>query len=234
MNIAGALATLLDVVAKDGEARCAQILGEAQAEAEALRVAATRECRRRLCDALQAARAEADGRIGAARARFEAEQRQVAQRRAGRALAAAEAQLPDALRAVWANPAKRRQWLEQALASAAPTLPGGTWRIRHAPDLGADDKAWLQQRLGELGLTDPSLEADAGITAGFEIRAGAARLEATPAGLLADRAWVFGRLLQLLDDDRAGPSQGGAGNPPEPRGGEPTSPPALRMRSGAA
>lgn len=171
MSIAGALATLLDVVERDSKTRCAEILGAAQAEAAALRADAMAEGRRRLRAALRAERA---------------------------AVAAAEALLPDALQTVWADPPRRRKWLEHALSRAAQTLPRDAWRIRHAPTLGADDKAWLQQRLGELGVAGASFEADPEIHAGIEIQAGAARLEATPTGLLADRAWVYGRLLHLV------------------------------------
>ncbi|MDA8259402.1 MAG: hypothetical protein M0Z99_27815 [Betaproteobacteria bacterium] len=199
MSIAGALAILLDVVARDSEARCAAILGAARAEAEALRAAVMREGRQRLRAALQAERAGAAARIAAARAQLEAEQRRAEQRRAALAVAAAEALLPAALQAVWHDPARRRQWLEQALVRAAQCLPRSAWRIRHAPDLDADDKAWLQRRIGELGMAGASFEAEPGIDAGIEIHAAAALLEATPAGLLADRAWVYGRLLQLIE-----------------------------------
>ncbi len=226
MTIAGALSTLLDVVAQASEARCAEILGDAQAQAEAMHAAAMRESRQRLRAALNAERASARARIAAARAQLQAARRHAAQRQAGLAVAAAEAILPAALHAVWEDPPRRRQWLEQARRRAAQSLPRDAWSIRHAPDLGADDIAWLKQRLGELGVAGASFEADAGIDAGIEIQAGAARLEATPVGLLADRAWVYGRLLQLMESAPAGPPQGSAANPLEPRSGEPPSPPA--------
>lgn len=199
MTIAGALATLLDVVDRDSEARCAEILGAARAEAEALRAKSMREARRRLSTALRAERAGAAARIAAAHAHLEAAQRGAAQRRSALALAAGEALLPAALQAVWQDPPRRREWLQQAANRAAQSLPHNAWRIRHAPDLGADDKAWLQRRIGELGLAGLSFEPDPGIAAGIEIHAGAAVLEATPAGLLADRAWVYGRLLHLVE-----------------------------------
>ncbi|TRZ94038.1 MAG: hypothetical protein D4R84_09505 [Rhodocyclaceae bacterium] len=226
MTIAGALSTLLDVVARDSEARHAEILGAAQAQAEALHEASMREARPRLRSALRAERARGKARIAAARAHVEAEQRRALQRQATLAVAAAETLLPAALQAAWNDPQRRRQWLEQALARAAQSLPRGAWRIRHGHGLGADDKAWLQRHLGELGLASVSFEANAGIDAGIEIDAGATRLEATPAGLLADRTWVYGRLLHLLDDAPAEPSQGGAAKPMEPRSGEPPSTPA--------
>lgn len=218
MTIAGALASLLDVVDRDSQVRCEEILGAARAEAAALRADAMAEGRRRLRAALRAERAAAEARMAAARAQLEAEQRRAAQRRAGLAVAAAEALLPAALQAVWDDPRRRRQWLQQAIRRAAQSLPRDAWCIRHAPNLGDADRAWLRQRLDELGVSDTSFEAATGIGAGIEIHAGAARLEATPAGLLADRAWVYGRLLQLLED---------AAKPPEPGSGEPTSPPAL-------
>jgi len=199
VTIAGALSTLLDVVARDSETRCAEILDAARAEAQARGATAMREQRQRLRAALNAERAGAAARIAAARAQLEAERRRAAQRRAWLAVAEAEALLPAALHAVWIDPPRRRQWLEQALLRAAQCLLREAWRIRHAPDLGADDKAWLQQRLGELGVAGASFEVDAGIGAGIEIRAGAARLEATPEGLLDDRAWVYGRLLHLME-----------------------------------
>lgn len=199
MTIAGALATLLDVVARDSEARCARMLADARTQAEALGAEAANEGRQRLRAALRAARTEATARVAAAQARLEAGQRRAAQGRAGLALAAAGARLPEALGALWANPARRRRWLEQALARAAQSLPRDAWRIRHAPGLDEADRAFLRQRLDELGVGDADVEADASIDAGLEVRAGAARLEATLEGLLADRAWVHGRLLHLME-----------------------------------
>ncbi|MBM3392791.1 MAG: hypothetical protein FJY34_12595 [Betaproteobacteria bacterium] len=199
MKIAGALATLLEVVEKDRTVRCAQILDEARAEVEAMNAAAMGEGRRRLRAALRAGRAEAKSRTEAARAQLEAERRRVGQRRASLALAIAEPLLADALQAAWADPVQRRRWLQQALARAAQSLPRGAWCIRHAPGVSATDRDFMGQSLDEFGVGDASVETDPGIGAGIEIEADAARLDATEVGLLADRAWVHGRLLHLME-----------------------------------
>jgi hypothetical protein len=139
-------------------------------------------------------------------------------------LVAAEAQLPGALRDLWADPAWRRRWLEQALVRAARSLPRDAWRIRHASGLSEGDQAFLRQKLGELGVAGASCAADPELDAGIEIRFGNARLDATLSGLLGDRSWVQGRLLHLLEGAGAGRGRGNATATPGPPRCEPPSP----------
>jgi hypothetical protein len=202
MTIASALAGLLEVVENDRRVRCAALLNAADAQASAQLDSARQENRRRLRAALQAERAKAKAQVAAAVARLQAEQRRAQLRHDAMLLAAASALLPPALQAIWQDDARRREWLTAALQKAAATLPRHDWLCQHPPSLSAVDVDWLLARAGDLGIANATCESDPDIDAGIAIvvrsDAGTVRLDATTAGLLADRAWVDGRLLQFL------------------------------------
>ena len=204
MTIASALAGLLEVVENDRQARCQALLGEADAQVSALLAAARGESRRHLRAALKAERTQAMAQIDTARAHLQAEQRRAQQRQAALILVSAWALLPPVLLAIWQDEGRRRQWLAAALQGAAAILPRHDWRCQHPATLPAGDVSWLLARAGELGVVGTRCESDAGIDAGLAILiksdSGDARFDATTAGLLADRAFADGRLLQLLEE----------------------------------
>lgn len=194
-DTAAALASLLAVVAADREARCREILAPAEAQAAARLAEAQAAARRGLRRALVEERRRLHMDLVAARARRDAAQRA---RRQRLALAAADegwALLEPALVRRWRAPETRRRWIAAALAEARRRLPPGGWRLRHGPGLTPEEVAALLRQLAAQGIADARCELDEGIAAGIEVRAGDACLDATVAGLLADRAAVVGRLL---------------------------------------
>lgn len=203
MTIASALAGLLEVVENDRQVRCAALLNAADAQASAQLNTARQESRRRLRAALRAERENAKAQIAAAHAHLQSEQRRAQLRRDAMLLAAASALLPSVLLAIWQDQDRRRQWLAAALQRAALILPRHDWECRHPVTLPADDVRWLLARAGELGIAGTRCASDTGIDAGVAIvvssDSGNASLDATMAGLLADRAFVAGRLLQFLE-----------------------------------
>lgn len=199
MSIASARIALLAVIANDREARCRSLAARAEDAARAL----LREARRELAGELRARRdaVRAQGRAerAAADARLQAAARMWQQRRDAQALAAAWALLAPALHARWQDDATRRAWLERAIVRAAAHLPAADWQIRVAPPWTTGDADWLRGFLARLAIKDPHCSTDTSLPAGIEIRAGNARVDATPAGLLADRSEIEGRLLAALE-----------------------------------
>lgn len=199
MSIATALHDLLEVVANDRQERCQEILGRADADAGELLASARADARRRLRAAAQAERARGRQLLADAQARLQAAERQRNQRLAALAVGEGMSLLDAALQARWRNAAARRRWLALASERAAACLARHDWLLRHPEDLADHERDWLLAQVAALGVPGARCEATADIAAGIEIRAGDTCLDATAAGLLADRPAVEGRLLHHLE-----------------------------------
>jgi hypothetical protein len=192
---ADALAGLLAVIAADRAARCRDILAPAEAAAAARLAEALRATRTELRQALKNERRRLQAQLDAARAELDAARRRRDQRLAQAVVDAGWALLVPALVRCWQEPACRRRWIAAALAAARARLPPADWRIRHPPGLAPAEAAMLLAELAAAGVAGAQCEAAVDLAAGLEIRAGDACLDASAAGLLADRAAVAGRLL---------------------------------------
>ena len=186
---------LFDLVEADRQRQCAQILGEANGRAAALRAQARAGARVRLVQAFEEQRLRRRERIGAAEARLATQRRLHDQQRVAALLRQAWQQLPGELQDLWHEPATRAAWVTMVLTSARQRLPNGPWRIVHAPD-------WHPQEHEDLD-SDPAaahrFEADPAITAGLKVMADCNVVDGTLEGLLADRADVEARLLRKLE-----------------------------------
>lgn len=198
-NTADALAALLAVIDADRAARCREILAPAEAAAAALLAEATRETRRALRQALRADGRRRRAQLDAARAKVEAAHRQHRQRLAQAAVDEGWALLAPALERCWQAPDGRRQWIAAALAVAQARLPPSGWQVRHPPSLAPDEVADLLADLAAAGVAEARCESAVDLAAGLEIHAGNTCLDATAAGLLAERAAVAGRLLHFWE-----------------------------------
>lgn len=194
---AEALAGLLAAIAADRAARCREILAPAETGAAALLADAARATRAALRQALREEGARQRAQLDTARAELDAALRRREQRLALAAVDAGWAQLTPALERCWQEAACRRRWIAAALAVALARLPPAGWRLRHAPGLDPAEAAALLAELVTAGVADAQCVAAVDLAAGLEIRAGDACLDATANGLLAERAAVAGRLLQL-------------------------------------
>ena len=190
---------LLALVEADRARKCDAILDEARARAAALRAEAHADARRRMRAAFVEERARRDERVAAARANLQTRRRLALQRRAAALLAEGWRCLPAALTRRWRDPAARRQWVEGVVASARARLPPSGWRITHAPDWPAAERDELARELAVALGSAPELIVDANAGAGLRIAAGGNVMDGTLAGLLADRAEIGARLLQLLE-----------------------------------
>lgn len=186
---------LLTMIEGERERRCAALRAEAEAKARALLGAAHAAARTRVREALIAARERAEARVAAANARRQTRHRLARQHADHGFLAETIARLPAALAARWRDAASRRQWIAHALGQAAASLAAGSWRIEHAAGIEPEDRQALAATL-PAGVV-AQWQLDPALAAGLRICADGNRIDATPAGLMADREALAGAILAV-------------------------------------
>jgi hypothetical protein len=186
---------LLDLVEQDRVAQCHTIIGQAQAQAATLLAQARADARLRVREAFAEERQHAQARIAAARATLQTERRLHAQRQAAAWLARAWQRLPQALRTRWRDDAARNSWVAAAVEQAERLLPAGRWRVVYGGHWPEAEREALAERVQRDDGTALAFEVDASIDAGLRVVSGGNRLDATLAGLLADRDEIGARLL---------------------------------------
>lgn len=180
--------------------RCAELLEPARAQARGLLRDARSEGRRRVHTTIGEARQRLASEVGAAQARLATERRLAEQRRAMLVLQQAWSALREALRARWRAPDARRQWLDAHLARALRVLPRERWQVEFGAGWTDGQREALAARIAAAGVPGASWQAREEIDGGVRIRAGSNVVDATIDGLLADRAALEGRLLDLLEE----------------------------------
>lgn len=197
------MAALLRVIDEYRVARCREALAQAQTEADRTVARGRAAAARRLRAALAAERAQRDVAVDAALARLGTARRLHRQRRYLAALAVAWARLEAELAARWQSRGGRERWVTRQLAAARVALPALEWLIEHPPQWHAEERERALRQLAEAGIAAPRFAAQDDIHAGLRIRCGHNLLDATPVGLLADRAAIEGRLLDHLQGGSA-------------------------------
>jgi hypothetical protein len=190
---------LLDLVEADRASRCAQILGEANGRADALRTQARTEARARMRRAFEEQRLLQRERIAAAQARLATHRRLHEQQRSAALLRLAREQLPGELLALWRQPASREAWVEQVLASARQRMPRSAWGVVHAPDWPEAERQAAARSIAAASDAPPAFDADAAVAAGLKVVADGNVIDGTLDGLLADSAEFEARLLRQLE-----------------------------------
>jgi hypothetical protein len=187
-------AALVALVEADAAARSRAVLEPAAAQARELLRNARRAARQRVATAIAEERAAYSARVGAAEARLATARRMAEQRRLQALVAEGWERLAPALAARWRDAAGRREWVQAALDQAQALIPGGSWRVEAAAGWTEAERT---QALAALAgrCIEVSFASDAAISAGLRVRSGNVELDATLAGLLADRLGVEGRLL---------------------------------------
>lgn len=193
-------AALLALVEEYRARRCAELLEPARDQARALLRNARAEGRQRVHTTIAEARQRLASEVGAAQARLATERRLADQRRAMRVLQQAWSALREALRARWRDGTARRQWLEAHLARALRVLPASGWQIEFPAGWAPQERESFAARIAAAGVAGASWLAREDIDGGVRIRAGNNVVDATIDGLLADRAALQGRLLDLLQE----------------------------------
>jgi hypothetical protein len=186
-------------VSKDRDRRCAQLRSDALGQARDILRAARKEARANVSDAVALERKHGEQALRQAQASALLEARQRDQQETRVLLQEMWTAIPSALESRWADPARRKAWVQAAVRQAQALLGGRAWRIEH----GA---GWSQDELGELmtlvagrdkgaPVHEVPLVCDNEIRAGIRINAEGACLDATTAGLLASRAQVESEFL---------------------------------------
>jgi hypothetical protein len=215
MNLEQRTLALLAVVADYRQQRCAELLDPARRQVQEQVAAALREARRRVRTAIAEERKHSAAALAAAEAQLATERRLAQQRRATTRLADGWTALRAALQAHWTTAATRRAWIDTHLARAHAVLhavgePAGraapdasaasAWLLTGPADWPADERDAVAAQLRAQGAPAVQVATDPQLSAGFRVQAGHNVLDATLDGLLADRAAVQGRLLQLIEE----------------------------------
>jgi len=190
---------LLDLVEADRARQCAQILGDENTRVAALLAQVHADARTRMRHAFEDQRQRRREQIAAAQARLATQRRLHEQQRTAALLRQAWQQLPRELLALWQQPASRATWVAHVVASARARMPGGPWRLVHAPGWPAEEQQALAQQLATGSGRAPVFEVDATIAAGLKVVANGNAIDGTLAGLLADRPAIEARLLRQLE-----------------------------------
>lgn len=192
---------LLTLLEEDRRRQCDALIAGADARARAVLRQAQDDARVRMRAAFAAERQQLEQQVKAAAARLQTERRLSEQERRAQLLRLAWDMLPAALLQCWQDPDRRRKWVVQAIDSAQRLLPHDSWTLRVAPGWPAQEREQaLRSVASRLGAMPDCSEA--ALQAGLLIVAGGSRLDATLAGLLADRAAIEARLLDYLERQR--------------------------------
>ncbi|MGE5089905.1 MAG: hypothetical protein ACM3QY_12315 [Candidatus Levyibacteriota bacterium] len=190
---------LLDLVENDRRTRSDALIAEARTRAAATIAQAHADARARMRDAWAEERQRAHDRVAAALANLQTRRRLHEQKHSAALLALAWQRLPDALRERWRDADSRVRWTDAVASHAMRLLPRGSWRIVHAPDWPEAERQALAASLAHDRGVVPEFVADAGVEAGLRIVAGGNVVDATIAGMLADRDDIGARLLRQIE-----------------------------------
>ena len=172
-----------------------RILDDAAREADAIRGRARDKARRQMRRAVAEMRESGERRLAQVVAEIETARRREASMRAREALDAAWPLLRGAIERRWADDASAAAWIRAQVELAHARLRAPRWAVRHPANADAARMTTLRDVLAALGVAEARLQPDADLDAGLVVEAGGARLDGTPAALLAVRSEVEAALL---------------------------------------
>lgn len=173
----------------------ARILDDAAREADAIRGRARDKARRQMRRAVDEMRESAERRLAQVVAEIETARRREASMRAREALDAAWPLLRGAIERRWADDASAAAWIGAQVELAHARLRAPHWVVRHPANADPARMTALRAALAAPGVAEARLQPDANLDAGLVVEAGGARLDGTPAALLAVRSDVEAALL---------------------------------------
>lgn len=200
---------LMDVLRKQQEMRCREIIAAAKQNAKQAVQQAREKLRERQRHALNEERQRRRHELLVAASRIESHARRRAFARYEKVLGDTWPRLVAALGSRWADGDGRRAWCEMIVAEAAATLGPGEWIVEHPDEWSADDRKAVEAQAARRGVPVPAFSVDTGTTAGLRIRCGSACLDGTDRGLLASREDVEALLLACWEQrDTPGAADG--------------------------
>ncbi|HEX4884261.1 MAG TPA: hypothetical protein VFX05_08995 [Casimicrobiaceae bacterium] len=193
---------LVALVEDDARQRIEAALGAAREDAARVRREAHASARTAVREAYADERHRHRERVAAAQAASETRRRLAQQALNAALVAAGLAALPAALRQRWNDEPARRAWIDDTFAQARTSLPAAAWQVTHPVAWAGAERDALRARIVDATGIAPAFVAAPAIDVGLAIEARGTRVDATLAGLLADRARLGARLLHF--------AQGGA------------------------
>jgi hypothetical protein len=187
--------SVLGALKSQQDGRCREIENAVGRKVEQLLTDSHRRIRQRVHTAVVEERQRRETALLDARHRIETSDRRKVQQQYRTFLHDAVPLLITELEARWREEESRRAWCEMVIGEAADRLAGEPWIIEHPRGWPGADAGWLEHTMKKLGLPQPVLHEDAGITAGLRVCLDSACLDATIDGLMANRRDVEGRLL---------------------------------------
>jgi hypothetical protein len=189
---------LLEVVEQQRDRRCAEILQQAEIEAQQLVQQARQKARVRLHREIQLARRQFSHQLILQQAGQSARQRRLRYRSDRALLDDAWQRLRAALERRWQDAVARRLWVEALTDRARARLVQTGWLVEHPADWPAEERLATARRLLAWLGEEPGFTADPGLRCGIRVRAGDTVVDGSCEGLLRDRAHIEAQLLAAL------------------------------------
>ena len=177
------------------------VIVAAERDGRAIIAEARAAARRRVREAILELRREGAGRLAAAKAQLETEQRACAQRQAAQAVSDALPLLRETLDVRWRDRQNRRQWTDAVARLCSQRLRPGAWQIEHPPDWSELEQRDFAATTGERDSVEINFKTDSDLKSGLRIKADQAMLDATPHGLLADGRTVAAMILDEIEQE---------------------------------
>ncbi|HSN72550.1 MAG TPA: hypothetical protein VLT59_13630 [Steroidobacteraceae bacterium] len=193
------VAALLQRLERNREQRCREIREAASVRAAELEHEAWHEAAARGRAAVADARARLNAGRSQSQAMLDAARRQRSQAQARARLDELWRRLPRVLEDLWTSAEARTRWIEAALTLADRALIGRHWTITHEADLQTEEITRALAALEFNGHVEVSFDQEPDIRAGLRIHSEGARLDTTPAGLLADEREIEAGFLAACD-----------------------------------
>lgn len=190
---------LVTEISRQVDLKRAEVMAAAAREVEEIRQRARAKARRQMQRAIAEMRVADRQRLTQARAELETERGRRRAAHSLQVLALAWPLLGEAILERWAGEASRARWIDAQIGHALRRFGDRPWTVVH-PDAWRDaELSALRQALARHGVADTVLRGDAALSAGLVIEIAGARLDSSPAALLADRSAVEAVLLAEID-----------------------------------
>ena len=191
----GQVAELLQRVVRFRETRCRELESTAETQRAAILHAARSEARAQVHATVLQERSRAQQGLRRAEARSELEARERAQDEMRQLLVQMWAEIADLLARNWREAPHRRRWAEAALDTAGALLAGRSWTLACGGTALGTERAQLEAYARQKGAACVTWAQDDTVQAGLRIHSQGVCIDATVAGLLADRDHIESTFL---------------------------------------
>ena len=116
-------------------------------------------------------------------------------------LASAWPLLAEALKALWADPVSRQNWLATVITRASSTFLQRNWCIEYPAGFSDEEKKGLHQALADMDVNTAGLTACDDIEAGIRIVVDGTVIDATLNGLLQQKTKIEAILISRIKQD---------------------------------